>query len=66
MRQVRTLLLAGALVALILQPVSLTVNIPSNNNALLADGMPPPPFPPSLNQPMTAAGIATPGGSLPS
>lgn len=66
MRQVRTLLLAGALVAPILQPVSLTVNIPSNNNALLADGMPPPPFPPSLNQPMMAAGVGTPGGSLPS
>jgi hypothetical protein len=64
MRQVRTLLLAGALVAPILQPVSLTVNIPSNHNVLSADGMPPPPFPPSLNQPITAAGIRTPGGSL--
>ena len=46
MKQLALLLLAGALMALILQPVSLTVNTPSGNRGLRADGVYPPPFPP--------------------
>ena len=46
MKRLTLLLLAGALVALILQPVSVTVNPTFSKNGLLADGSPAPPFPP--------------------
>ncbi len=47
MKHLAALLLAGALVALMLQPVCLTVNTLSGNDGPLADGGgPAPPFPP--------------------
>ena len=48
MKRLAVLLLAGALVALMLQPVSPTVNNPSGNGDSRADGAYPPPFPGSL------------------
>ena len=47
MKRLAVLLLAGALVALMLQPVSLTVN-KTFDNLVAADGVPPPPFPTTL------------------
>ncbi len=48
MKHLAALLLAGALVALMLQPVSPTVNTLSGNEGLRADGSgPAPPFPPA-------------------
>jgi hypothetical protein len=44
MKRLAVLLLAGALVALMLQPVSPTVNKPFDN-LVATDGVPPPPFP---------------------
>ena len=47
MKRLATLLLAGALVALIVHPVTSVVNAPVSNDGQRADGMPaPPPFPP--------------------
>ena len=47
MKHLAALLLVAALAALMLQPVSLTVNTFSGNDGLRADGGgPPPPFPP--------------------
>jgi hypothetical protein len=47
MKHLAALLLVGALVALMLQPVTLAVNTLSGKNVLRADGGgPPPPFPP--------------------
>ncbi len=47
MKHLAALLLVSALLALMLQPVSLTVNSLSGNDGLRADGgWPPPPFPP--------------------
>lgn len=48
MKRLAVVLLVGALAALILQPVTSTVNTSSGNNGLRADGWPPPPFPPAL------------------
>jgi len=44
LKRLTLLLLAGALAALILQPVSVTVNPTFSKNGLLADGTTPPPF----------------------
>jgi len=52
MKRLVVLLLVGALMALIVQPVSLTVNSPSGNSGLRADGAYPPPFPPPEPGPM--------------
>ncbi len=50
MKHLAALLLVGALLALMLQPVSLTVNTLSGNDGLRADGSgPPPPFPPPVS-----------------
>ncbi len=47
MKRLTLLLLAGALAALILQPISARVNTNSSNNTLWAEGAPIPPCPPS-------------------
>ena len=46
MKRLATLLLAGALVVLIVHPVTSVVNVPVSNDGPRADGMPAPPFPP--------------------
>lgn len=51
MKRLATILLVSALVALMLQPISLTVNTLSDNTRLRADGVLPPPFPTLLNPP---------------
>ena len=45
MKRLATVLLAGALVALILHPVTSVVNAPISNDGPRADGPPIPPFP---------------------
>jgi hypothetical protein len=57
MKRVAVVLLAGALAALILQPVTCTVNTLSGNSGLWADGWPPPPFPPALGVGGAPAGV---------
>ena len=65
MKRLATLLLAGALVALIVHPVTPVVNAPINNDGPRADGMPaPPPFPPPGGGRLVADGSA-PGTDLP-
>ncbi len=50
MKRLTVVLLAGALAALMLQPISAKVNTNSSNNTLWADGgMPIPPVPPNSN-----------------
>jgi len=56
MKRLAVVLLVGALAALILQPVTSTVNTPSGNSGLRADGWPPPPFPPSSDSELRADG----------
>ena len=60
MKRLAVLLLAGALVTLILQPVSPTVNTLPSNSGLRADGGLPPPFPPPRSGTMLVA-----DGSIP-
>jgi len=60
-----SVLLAGALVALILQPVGLPFNTQFDNNSLRADGMPPPPFPPDPRMGPGADGLGQPSHSSP-
>ena len=61
MKHLAALLLAGALLALMLQPVSLTVNTLSGNDGLRADGSgPPPPFPPPPGGGLLADGSGPP------
>jgi|GEM_PF-6159940 len=55
MKRLAVLLLAGALLALMLQPVSLTVKKPFDN-LVAADGVPPPPFPGQPVPDSTASG----------
>ncbi len=56
MKRLAVVLLVGALAALILQPVTSTVNSLSGNSGLRADGWPPPPFPPSSESGLRADG----------
>ncbi len=46
MKRLATLLLAVALTAMILQPVSLSVNLNPGEDGLRAEAVPAPPFPP--------------------
>jgi len=59
-KRLTLLLLAGALVALILQPVSVTVNPTFSKNGLLADGTPAAPFPPPGGGMLLADGFPMP------
>jgi len=59
-KRLTLLLLVGALVALILQPVSVTVNPTFSKNGLLADGTPAPPFPPPGGGMLLADGTPAP------
>lgn len=60
MKRLAVVLLVGALAALILQPVTSTVNSLSGNSGLRADGVPPPPFPPSSDSELRADGVPPP------
>ena len=65
MRRVATFLLVGALVTLILQPVTLNVNTQLGNAVLQADGGPMPPFPPPTPPKTTLGNLVTDGGPMP-